>query len=425
MRLVLVFLLTLATFSSSVLALPQGQTPAQTAAANDAAKAKTEALATESAAADFDKLRAEGNDAVYNLEYKLAREKFERMVKIAPDHPAGYIYLANNLWLEWLNSSRRLSASLYNGDSFYQQDAEEDKFDPKREKEFNGFIRQSINVAKARVQKNPQDTEALYYQGAALGLRAAYSVTVKRSFRRAMGDANASTQLQKRVVKIDPNYNDSYLSIGLYEYVIDSLPFVWRTLARLAGLKGSKKKGLEHLELATQKAKYAADDARVILIGLYSREKQPEKALEVISYLAEKYPRNYLLGVERANMLYQRGRKDEGAAAFAALLKSENIAQAATDHIHYQWGEALLNAGDYPAAIEHYKNVTRWTKSDKALVSLSHLHTGQALDALGKREEAIAEYQTVLQRENIYDAHKLATEYVKKPYADEKAKGKV
>src|SRR5262245_358770 len=82
--------------------------------------------------AEFDRLREEGNTAVYNLDYKLARERFQQMVKIAPDHPAGYIYLANNLWLEWLNSSRRLSSSLYNGESFYQQDAEEDKFDPKR-----------------------------------------------------------------------------------------------------------------------------------------------------------------------------------------------------------------------------------------------------------------------------------------------------
>jgi hypothetical protein len=418
MRLFFILLLTATIFSSSVVALPQSA--AQTQSVKEAAKA-----GGESTTAEFDQLRAEGNDAVYNLDYKLAREKFERMVKIAPDHPAGYIYLANNLWLEWLNSSRRLSSSLYNGDSFYQQDAEEDKFDPKRDKEFNDFIRQAIGIAKARVLKNPQDTEALYYQGAALGLRAGYSVTVKRSFRRAMGDANGSIQIQKKVVKLDPNYNDAYLSIGLYEYVIDSLPFVWRTLARLAGLKGSKSKGIEHLELATQKGKFAADDARVILIGIYSREKQPEKALDVISYLAKKYPRNYLLGVERANMLYQRGRKEEGSESFAALLKDAQIAQAATDHINYQWGESLMNAGDFALAVERYKEVTRWAKADKSLVSLAHLHTGQALDALGKREEALAEYQTVLKRENIFDAHKLASEYVKKPYADEKAKNKV
>jgi predicted Zn-dependent protease len=373
--------------------------------------------------AEFNRLREEGNTAVYNIDYKVARERFQQMVKIAPDHPAGYIYLANNLWLEWLNSSRRLSTSLYNGESFYQQDAEEDKFDPKRDKEFNDLLKQAITVAKARLLKNPQDTEALYYQGAALGLRAGYSVTVKRSFRKAIGDANGSIKFQREVVKLDSNYDDAYLSIGLYEYVIDSLPFFWRTLARLAGLKGSKKRGIEHLELAASKGKLAGDDARVLLIGIYSREKQPEKALETISLLANKYPRNYLLGVERAARLYERGRKEEGAQVFTSLLKDATAAQAASDYINYQWGESLIQAKDYAAAIERYKEVMSWAKSEKSLISLAHLHAGQALDAMGKRDEAIAEYKTVLQRENIYDSHKQASEYVKKAYAQDKVKG--
>ena len=369
-------------------------------------------------AEEFGRLRVEGNDAVYNLEYAAAREKFQRLTKLAPDHPAGYIYLANNLWLEWLNSSRRLSSNLYSSGSFYAQDAEEDKFDPKKDKEFNDLIRQAIAVAKARLAKNPKDTEALYYHGAALGLRASYSVTVKRSFRKAMGDANGSIKIQRQVVALDPQYNDAYLSIGLYSYVIDSLPFFWRTMARLAGLKGSKKKGIEQLELAAAQGRYANDDARVILIGIYSREKQPEKALEAISYLAKKYPRNHLLGVERGVMLYQRGRKDEAAQWFAGLLQDERIAQAVSDHVNYQWGEALMQAGEFAPAVEKYRAVTRWPKADKALVSLSHLHAGQALDKLGKREEAVAEYQVVLKRENIFDSHKLAAEYVKKPYVE-------
>ena len=371
-------------------------------------------------AEEFSRLRTEGNDAVYNLEYSAARERFQRLTKLAPDHPAGYIYLANNLWLEWLNSSRRLSSNLYSSGSFYAQDAEEDKFDPKKDKEFNDLIRQAITVAKARLAKNPKDTEALYYHGAALGLRASYSVTVKRSFRKAIGDANSSIKIQRQVVALDPNYNDAYLSIGLYSYIIDSLPFFWRTMARLAGLKGSKKKGIEQLELAAAQGKYASDDARVILIGIYSREKQPEKALEAISYLAKKYPRNHLLSVERGVMLYQHGRKEEAAQWFAGLLQDERIAQAASDHVNYQWGEALMQAGEYASAVEKYRAVTRWPKSDKALVSLSHLNTGQALDKLGKREEAVAEYQTVLKRENIFDSHKLAAEYVKKPYVEDR-----
>jgi tetratricopeptide (TPR) repeat protein len=154
-----------------------------------------------------------------------------------------------------------------------------------------------------------------------------------------------------------------------------------------------------------------------LLIGIYGREGKPDRALELISHLANKYPRNYLFGVERAAMLFKMNRADEANRAFADMLKDDRIAQAATDLINYQWAENLTAKGDYAAAIERYTAVKKWPKSEPSLVSLAHLHAGQALDMLGKRDEAVAEYQIVLKREKIFDSHKLAAQYVKKPYS--------
>ena len=393
-------------------------TPAVAASQASTQKSSSAVDSVTSAAtvAEFNSLRVRGNDALYNLDYQTARELFQQMIRLAPDHPAGYVYLANNFWLETLNAGRRLSSSLYSGGSFYEQDAEQDKVDLKREREFSELIRRALAVATARLQKDAKDAEALYYQGAALGVRAGYNVTVKRSFRRAIGDANESITIQRKVVKLDPNYVDAYLSIGLYDYIIDELPWVWRTLARLAGLSGSKKRGIERLEMVTKSGKYTADDARVLLIGIYTRERQPERALEMITYLASKYPQNYLLGIERAGMLFRMNRPAEGNQAYGDLLKDSRIAQAAADVVNYQWGEALMAKGDYAEAVEHYNEVIKWSKADASLVSLGHLHAGQALDSLGKREQAIAEYQVVLKRENVFDSHKVAGEGVKKPY---------
>src|SRR5262249_1618042 len=145
MRLFTILFLITAIVSSAAL----GQMPAKENP-SAATVTKENPSADSANSAEFNRLREEGNTAVYNIDYKLARERFQQMVKIAPEHPAGYIYLANNLWLEWLNSSRRLLTSLYNGASFYQQDAEEDKFDPKRDKEFNDLLKEAITVAKAR-----------------------------------------------------------------------------------------------------------------------------------------------------------------------------------------------------------------------------------------------------------------------------------
>src|SRR5262245_17761365 len=369
------------------------------------------------AAAEYDRVRIEGNRALYNLDYTGAKEKFSQMTKIIPDHPAAYVYLANNLWLETLNKSRRLSTSLYSGTSFYVQKNESDNSDKERDREFDRLIARAMTLSAAALQKNPADAEALYYQASALGLRAGYTATVGRSFRRAIGDANKSIQLENKVLKLDPGYYDAYLSIGLYEYVVDSLPFAWRVLARLAGLKGSKDRGIQELESVVQHGKYASDDARVLLIGLYTRERKPERALEILDYLSKKYEQNYLFGVERGRLLYQVGRREQGQAAFSALLADPKVAGQATDLINFQWGEALEEARDYQAALDHQQAVIAWPKSEPGLITLAHLHAGQSLDMIGKHPEAISHYRVVLSRENLFDSHDKASEFINKPYA--------
>ena len=365
---------------------------------------------------DLTTLRTEGNTALYNLDYKKAREMFLRMTQAAPENPAGYVYLANNLWLETLNRSRRLSTSLYSSSSFYVQTVESDVTDRTKDREFAAYINRALAICEELLKKNPNDTEALYYRASALGLNAGYKATVGRSFRGAIFDANKSIQLQREVLKLDPTYYDAYLSVGLYEYVIDSLPLPWRVLARLAGLRGSKERGIQELETVVKQGKYASDDARVVLIGIYGREKRPDLALGMLDALAAKYPQNYLIGIERARMLYLTGHSDQGQESFSNMLKDARISSEATDLVCYQWGETLLGLGDFAGAVAHYAQVVGWAHSEPSLVTLSHLHAGEALDRDGKRDQAVAEYRSVLSRDNIFDSHDLARQYSKTPY---------
>ncbi|PYS99871.1 MAG: hypothetical protein DMF65_09215, partial [Acidobacteria bacterium] len=87
----------------------------------------------------FDELRAEGFEALYNLDYEGARRRFNEMTRLFPDHPAGYQFLAAGLWLKTLNESRRLQASLYNNEGFYKE--KDDQADPKLVAEFRDLTR--------------------------------------------------------------------------------------------------------------------------------------------------------------------------------------------------------------------------------------------------------------------------------------------
>src|SRR5437763_11365268 len=66
--------------------------------------------------AQLDALRAEGYEALYNLDYQGARKRFQKMIEIAPDNPVGPQCYASSLWLEQLNQAWELKATLYSAD---------------------------------------------------------------------------------------------------------------------------------------------------------------------------------------------------------------------------------------------------------------------------------------------------------------------
>ena len=55
--------------------------------------------------ARLDKLRAEGYEALYNLDYEGARKRFREMIQLAPDNPSGSQCFASSLWVQQLNES--------------------------------------------------------------------------------------------------------------------------------------------------------------------------------------------------------------------------------------------------------------------------------------------------------------------------------
>ena len=366
----------------------------------------------------FDALREAGFNALYNLDYATATARFEEMIKLDTEHPAGYLYLATTQWLSILYSMRRLQSELYNNDSFFA--TEEEKIDPKIDRQFRDAIYKTFLVARGRLRKNPNDVEGLYYLGAAYGVRASYEASVARRFVRALMDGNRGVDTQRKVLKLDPNYADAYLSIGLYNYILGTLPWSIKGLIRLAGRKGNRKQGLKEIQIAMNEGRYTSDDARSVLIALYQREANYSEALKLLEELALKYPQNYLFSLERAVALGRIGKNNESYAAFDQVLNNER-AQAAADLIHYQYGEQLFDDGEFSRAFEQFVAVTKTPQANSTLVSRAHLSQGQALDAMNQRPAALEQYKIVLTRENVFDLHNLAQRYMKSPYAPEKA----
>src|SRR5262249_25345113 len=310
-------------------------------------------------------LRREGHEALYNLDSATAVEKFEEIRRRAPYHPAGDLYLATALWLGHLNKTRRLQSGLYgSGSSFYagadkaKEGSEGDAVDPNVDRAFRERMAQAKTKALALVARNRNDADAQYFLGAYYGVMAAYEASVGRRVFSAMRNGSRCVDAHERALKIKPDYYDAYLSIGVYDYIAGSLPFGYRVMATMVGVRGNKKRGIGRLQTIIENNAPTADDARILLVAIFRNEKRYDDALTQLDQLCSKYPRGYLLKLERASALMTLNRLDEAYAVFDNLLK-DPIAASALDLIHYQYAEALARNLEHKRAASEFTAVCR------------------------------------------------------------------
>lgn len=400
--------------------------------------------------ARFEELRVRGFEALYNLDYEEARRNFRTLAREFSDHPAGAQFLAASLWIETLNESRRLQTSVYNSDSFYVES--EERVDPRALAQFREWTRTAETLAEARLRRNADDAEARYFLGATEALRAGFASAVERRFTAALRDGARSVEHHRAVMRLDPDFHDAEISIGLYDYIVGDLPLAVKILASIGGVRGSKRRGIQTLERVAREGRWARDDARIILIALYKRENRLQDALTVSRELAARYPRNYLFSLEVADSLVRVAAaarrasetnsstvnasvtaqssspadlEREAFEIFDALLSSHATprraanatpASRAADLIHFRYGEALMIAGQFERASREFLLAASVPNAEARLVTMSRLQAARAFDLAQRRTDALAQYRLVLARPNVYDAHREARRGLEEPY---------
>jgi tetratricopeptide (TPR) repeat protein len=124
--------------------------------------------------------------------------------------------------------------------------------------------------------------------------------------------------------------------------------------------------------------------------------------------------------VERASNP-EAAKKTEGEAfaVFDALLapqRGPNAPRPPLDLVHYNYGEALLVAGQAERASKELLAAATVANAEKSMVTRARLRAAQALDVAGKREEALTQYKAVLALPDVFDSHEDAKRGIKERY---------
>jgi tetratricopeptide (TPR) repeat protein len=123
-----------------------------------------------------------------------------------------------------------------------------------------------------------------------------------------------------RAKALDASLADADMGLGLYNYYVDTLSAMARVLRFFMGIPGgSKQEGVRLLERAIADGVLTPNLARFYLaLNLHRYDQQYEKALRVISPLAEKYPANPLFQLARADLYAKLGRKEQALVSYRA-----------------------------------------------------------------------------------------------------------
>lgn len=357
-----------------------------------------------------------GFDYFYNLEYDKALREFEAAQEAHPSDPFSANHVLGTVIFKELFRIGALDTESFAGDAFLQRQSI--PLDPKVREQVNALSAKAFALSQAYLEKNPDDVNALYARAVTRGLRATYMGIGEKAWFPALRSAVGSRHDDERVLELDPKYTDARTAIGVHEYILGSLSWPVKIAASVAGLSGSKSKGLQNLREAAAGGGESATDARIALALFLRREQQYEEAIRVVRVLSSTYPRNFLMATEYANLLNAAGHGPEAIVAFRKIIAgchSNAYTICRLEVPTYGLGEALKGQKDYQGAVEAYEEAAL-AAPDAEVRQRATLAAGQMYDLLQKREAALLKYRAVIAQNSASEPAGQARRYIKSAY---------
>src|SRR5581483_8001526 len=337
-------------------------------------------------------------DHFYNMDYGRAIQDFEKMVQTRPNDAFALNHLLTAILMSNLYETGGMNTGDYTNESFIGHAPR--PTDPKVKERIKSLVRLAQNVEDQKLKANPKDVNALYCRGVTRAEFAVYTGLVERAWFSALRNAVGGRHDHERVLEIDPDYVDAKLVVGTHNYVVSNLPWSVKAAAAIAGLSGSKERGLTYLREVAKGDGDTAVDARVLLSLFLRREHQYEEALGYMQALSQRYPHNHLFPTEVANLLRAAGRLPEAEAEYRKVW--QNGKEGKYGNLHYElaaWGlgELLRSERNFPEAVAAYDLVNQAPNPDPDVRQKANLAAGEMYDLLQKRDLAMKSYETVLE----------------------------
>jgi tetratricopeptide (TPR) repeat protein len=354
----------------------------------------------------FDSLVTTCIDQIYSIEFEQAQQTIQVLNEHYPNHPAAKFFDAMVVW--W-----RILLDLSN-----------EEFDDLFFDKLEGVI----DFCDEILDDHPDNVDALFFKGGALGFRGRL-YGIRRDWFDAAVDGKDALPLVYRAYEIDSTNIDVKLGLGIYDYYASVIPQHYPMVEPLMFFfpKGDKQRGIDQLNYVAENGKYARIESIYFLATLYYNfEENYQISQQYTERLVEMFPGNPRFHRMLGRVLYRRKYTDSSAAVFKEILdRAENNIPGYNDQAKressYYVGLHHKNKSETDSAryyLEMCYNLCLKLDRDEESGFLINtaLYLGQLYDKLGLRQKAVTKYEEVLDYRERGMSHKLAEQYLERPY---------
>jgi len=333
----------------------------------------------------------------YNLDYDAAIQDFERILARHPNDPFAVNHLLSAIQVRELYRMGAMNTGDYSNVNFIG--VAHRPADPAQKQRIKQLVEQAEKLENAELARNPNNVDMLYARGVTRGQFALYTALIERAWFSSLRNAVGARRDHERVLELAPQYTDAKLVVGAHNYVMGNLSLAVKIAVALVGLSGDKEKGIQYLNDAYHGNGETSVDAGIVLMVFLRREHRYGEALQIAGAIGPRFPRNYLLPLEEANLLRASDKNSEAEEQYRGVW--QNGREGKYGSLHYEiaalgLGDLLRSEKKYQAAAAAYELVSEVTGADPELLQKANLGAGEMYDQLQKRDLAVKKYEAVV-----------------------------
>lgn len=256
------------------------------------------------------------------------------------------------------------------------------------DKVYTASYKESITRMDAAISRNEAVPWNRFLRGCAKGVNSLYLYRQDKVLGALTEGMGALSDIEA-AKKLDPQFMDPYIGLGVYDYWRSSITLRYKNLPFFPD---KREQGLRELEMARDKGVIAPTMARLALGYSYMDKRQNDKALREVNMLKMSYPQS-VLALQLGGQVYNRlhlPKKARAAYEEVLALDSRNVLA------HYNLGMMDMNRDfDYPSAVKHLEIYVQNLPSDFNRAS-AHTRLGDAYWLSGSSAKAEEQWRLAL-----------------------------